>query len=248
MGRRNINRRKCARVLLEFRPFSRRLLCRSISDPEFCGHKRMLSFFRCSLAINPNLPFKRGHFENEFSCLQRKNQHCRPALEFCRENRINIQGCSAFGGFEDYCDMSFLPMFPRVFPVVRVFCVVSIILCIDKFIAVFSAHTLEIGIEHSELIVYCRLICRGISLPRFLCPAYSYAGTKRKNKEQYGLRFQHFQSYYFFYNKSTSRTLSCDLRAVSLSVSSSWSMRVSSALWVRSTVVCPDFSTASSMP
>lgn len=51
-----------------------------------------------------------------------------------------------------------------------------------------------------------------------------------------------------FYSKSTSRTLSCDLRAVSLSVSSSWSMRVSSALWVRSTVVCPDFSTASSMP
>ncbi len=51
-----------------------------------------------------------------------------------------------------------------------------------------------------------------------------------------------------FYSKSTSRTLSCDLRAVSLSVSSSWSMRVSSSLWVRSTVVCPDFSTASSMP
>lgn len=50
------------------------------------------------------------------------------------------------------------------------------------------------------------------------------------------------------YSRSVSRTLSCDRRADSLSVSSSRSMRASSGVCPRSKVVCPDRSTASSTP
>ena len=51
-----------------------------------------------------------------------------------------------------------------------------------------------------------------------------------------------------FYSRSTSRTLSCDLRADSFSISSSRSIRASSGVCPRSKVVCPDRSTASSTP